>query len=79
MNPELEALLKAWDAYLQAQEGEEADRLFEQYDARLEEVCSRSKVSKEILDRAVQRAYQRWQWADDPKFPRALRKTRLGA
>ena len=33
MNPELEALLKAWDAYLQAQEGEEADHLLALYDA----------------------------------------------
>lgn len=46
MNPELEALLKAWDAYLQAQEGEEADRLLEQYDARLEEVCSRCMAER---------------------------------
>ena len=77
MNPELEALLKAWDAYLQGKGGREADRLLDLYDARLEEVCTRTRVSKEVLDRAVQRAYQRWQWADDPKFPHALRKTKL--
>ena len=77
MNQELEALLKAWDAYLQAEEGLEADRRLEIYDALLEEVSTRTKVGKELLDRAVQRAYQRWQWADDPKFPPALRKTKL--
>jgi hypothetical protein len=77
MNPELEALLKAWDAYLQAQAGEEADRLLARYDAQLEEVCARRRIRKELLDRAVQRSYQRWQWAGDPKFPRALRKTKL--
>ncbi len=77
MNPELEALLKAWDAYLQAEKGQEADRLLERYDAKLEEVCSRTRVGKEVLDRAVQRAYQRWQWADDPTFPHALRKSKL--
>lgn len=77
MNPELEALLKAWDACLQAEKGKEADRLLALYDSRLEEICARTKISKEVLDRAVQRAYQRWQWADDPKFPRALRKTKL--
>ncbi|MBI4658676.1 MAG: hypothetical protein HY735_07475 [Verrucomicrobia bacterium] len=77
MNPELEALLKAWDAYLRAKKGQEADRLLERYDAQLEEVCCRTKVGKEILDRAVQCAYQRWQWADAPKFPHALRKSKL--
>lgn len=77
MNPELEALLKAWDAYLEAQGGGEANRLLALYDAQLELICSRRKTSKELLDRAVQRAYQRWQWAGDPEFPKALRKTRL--
>ena len=77
MNPELEALLKAWDAYLQAAQGQEAERLLGLYDGRLEEVSVRTKIRKELLDRAVQRAFQRWQWADDPKFPRALRKTRF--
>ena len=61
MNPELEALLKAWDAYLQAQRGPEADRLLALYDAQLEEICARRKLSKELPDRAVQRSYQRWQ------------------
>ena len=77
MNPELEALLKAWDAYLQAAQGQEAERLLALYDAQLEEVCTRTKIKKEFLDRGVQRAYQRWQWADDPKFPRELRKTKF--
>ena len=77
MNPELEALLKAWDAYLQAAQGPEADRLLALYATRLEEVCARTRIGKEMLDRAVQRAYQRWQWADDPTFPRALRKTQF--
>ena len=77
MNPELEALLNAWDAYLQAEKGREAERLLTRYEARLEEVCARTRIKKELLERAVQRAYQRWQWADDPKFPRALRSSKL--
>jgi hypothetical protein len=77
MNPELEALLRAWDAYLQAGKGQEADHQLAQYEAQLEEVCARRRLRKELLDRAVQRAYQRWQWADDSKFPQALRKTKL--
>ena len=77
MSPELEDLLKAWDAYLQAGRGEEADRLLASYESGLEEVCARTNIARDLLDRAVQRAYQRWQWADDPKFPSALRKTKL--
>ena len=46
MNPELEALLKAWDVYLQAAQGQEAERLLALYDARLEEVCTRTKIKK---------------------------------
>jgi hypothetical protein len=77
MNPELEALLKVWDAYLQAGRGEEADELLASYDSRLEEVCARTRIAKDLVDRAVQRAYQRWRWADDPKFPKALRNMNL--
>ena len=77
MNPELEALLKAWDAYLQAEKGQEADLLLALFNSHVEEICARTRISKELLERAVQRAYQRWQWADDPKFPRNLRKTEL--
>lgn len=32
MNPQLEALLEAWDAYLQAEKGQEADRLLVIFD-----------------------------------------------
>ncbi len=77
MHPQLEALLRAWDTYLSAQEGAEADGLLATYEAQLEEISSRAKVSKALMHRAVLRAYQRWQWADDPKFPRELRKSRL--
>ena len=59
MDPELEALLKAWDAYLQAQQGQEAERLLALYDSQLEEISARTRIKKELLDRAVQRAYQR--------------------
>jgi len=59
MDPELEALLKAWDAYLQAQQGQEAERLLALYDSQLEEISARTRIKKELLDRAVRRAYQR--------------------
>ena len=59
MNQELEALLKAWDAYIVHGKGEEAERLFAMYESRLEDVCARTRVAKEIMHRAVRRAYQR--------------------
>lgn len=55
MNPELEALLRAWQARLEAREGIEAERLLSAYESSLDEVCARRKVKKEALDRAVRR------------------------
>jgi len=49
MNPELEALLKAWDEFIQTPKGPEADRIHTQYQSQLDELASRSKVSKETL------------------------------
>ena len=60
MNPELEALIKALDAYLEAT-GSEAQRLLLVYESRLEEVVSgRPGLSKTSLHRAVESAYRRW-------------------
>jgi hypothetical protein len=44
MDPELEALLKAWDAYLQAQEGQEADRLLALYDTQLPRALRKTRL-----------------------------------
>lgn len=49
MNPELEALLKAWDEFIQTPKGSEADRIHALYQDRLDQIASRSSVSKEIL------------------------------
>ena len=35
MNQELEALLKAWDEFIQTPEGPEAERIYRLYQARL--------------------------------------------
>ena len=77
MDPELEALLKVWDAYQVQEEGAEAERLFAVYEARLTSIATARKLQTEILHRAVKKAFCRWQWADDPKFPRDLRKITL--
>lgn len=62
MNAELEALLKAYDAFLEARgaEEEEEERLFALYESRLEEVSLHTSVSKEALHRAVKKQYLRW-------------------
>ena len=60
MNPELEALIKALDAYLEAN-GSEAQRLLLVYESRLEQAVSeRPGLSKASLNTAVQSAYRRW-------------------
>jgi len=73
MNRELEALLEAWDEFIQTPEGSEADRIHARYQARLEEVAGKSKVSKDTLDRSVKRYHARWVRANlPPGFPRKL-------
>lgn len=73
MKSELEALLRAFDAFDQAPEGPEATRLKAVYEALLEEAAQRSKFSVEILDKAVRRFRPRWVRANLPTgFPKNL-------
>ncbi|MGA2659575.1 MAG: hypothetical protein ABSH34_18880 [Verrucomicrobiota bacterium] len=73
MNPELEALLKAWDAFLEAPEGAGANRLQLLYEASLEEAANHSRTTKEALHRAVMRYHPRWVRANlPPGFPKQL-------
>ena len=76
METDLEFLIKSWDAFVNCT-ASEAERLRQLYDEKVNEIAQARKLSPLILDRAVQRAHQRWQWADDPKFPRDLRKIRF--
>ena len=60
MNAELEALILAYDAAMQAS-GQDCQQLRNLYEARLDEVLSRhSNVSRERLHRAVRQKYSRW-------------------
>jgi hypothetical protein len=60
MNPELEALIKAFDAYAEAT-GRKAERLLLVYESRLEvAVSQRPGLSKASLQKAVESAYRRW-------------------
>ena len=70
MNPELEALLKAWDSYQQDKDGKEARVLRSLYDALVERVAFAHKRDKRTIDRLVKHSYRRWQQANSSKFPK---------
>ena len=73
MNHELEALLKAWDEFIQTPKGPEADRIYGLYQAQLEDAARRAHVSKDALHRSVKRYHERWVRANlPPGFPKQL-------
>ena len=73
MNRELEALLKAWDEFIQTPKGAEADRIHALSEARLDEAARLAKVSKDILHRSVKQYPARWVRANlPPGFPKKL-------
>jgi hypothetical protein len=73
VNRDLEALLKAWDHFIQTPEGLEADRIYARYQAQLEQVARLSKVSKDAIHRAVKQYHPRWIRANlPPGFPKTL-------
>jgi uncharacterized protein (DUF433 family) len=60
MDVDLEALIKAYDAFIQAR-GIEAKELLDSYNAKLEEVLLRHpNLSQAALRQAVRFAHQRW-------------------
>jgi hypothetical protein len=60
MNPELEAILKAYDAAKQAV-GADEKYLLAIYNARLEELQQRHpSLSRASLEKTIQLAYRRW-------------------
>ena len=60
MNPQLEALLKACVAFLQARRDEDAVELFALYESRLQDLAAGSNIEKDALHRAVKIQYSRW-------------------
>jgi len=71
MDPELEALLRAWEAYDTQERGSEADRLLAVYESRLTGVAVARKVAPEALHRAVKWAFRGWNRAQShlPRMP----------
>ena len=70
MDPELEGLLKAWEAYLETPRGPEAERLRAIYESKVEEVALARKFPPESVHRVVRRFYRRWQRSTDPGYPK---------
>ena len=68
MNPDLEALILALDAIIEARNGAEAEKLQAKYDAKLEEVLARfPSLSRDRLERAVDFAYRKWKHGQGKK------------
>jgi len=73
MPPELEELLKAYDAFRQSPDGPEAARLYSIFETKLEEIAQSSKLGRETIENAVRRFYPRWVRANlPPGFPKKL-------
>jgi hypothetical protein len=61
MNPELEALIAALDAVLQARNGDEANRLEAIYQSRLDDALMRHPgLARDHLVHAVDFAHAKW-------------------
>ncbi|PWU18763.1 MAG: hypothetical protein C5B50_08170 [Verrucomicrobia bacterium] len=68
MNPDLEALLLALEAVIQARRGQEADALEAAFQAKIEAVLARFPgVTRERLIQAVDFAHKQWRHAQDKK------------
>ena len=73
MKPELEALLKAYDAFKQTPDGPEATRRLAIYEAKLEEATLNTGCNRETLHNAVSRFHPRWVRANlQSGFPKKL-------
>ena len=59
MNPELEALLKAYDAFREAR-GDKALRLLAIYEGQLEDAAQRAGMTSALLGKAVSSRYPQW-------------------
>jgi hypothetical protein len=60
MNAELEAILKAFDTFMQAR-GETAESVRMIYESRLEDVLQKHPgISKERLEQAIRKKYLQW-------------------
>jgi hypothetical protein len=71
MNSDLEALIKAFEAYFKATD-EDAKRLSGEYRALLQEVSERVQIPIELLDHKVTERYKLWRRAQEKRPPTSL-------
>jgi len=61
MNPELEALVRAYDAVIESRGGEDHARLQGIFDSRLDEFLEdHTRFEKEMVQRVIREAHRRW-------------------
>ncbi len=60
MDPELESLLKSFDAFIEARGGANEAQFFAAYKSRVEELASSRRIKPETLDSAVRKKYLAW-------------------
>lgn len=69
MNPELEALIRAYEAVSAARDSE-AERCLEHFESLLDGVASRHPgLSRDVLRKSIIRAHRQWALKQDAKPP----------
>ena len=71
MNRDLEALIKALDAYLEASDENQSARLREIYYSRLEDAVADISTTSDELDRLIRIRHYKWKRANEkpPTIP----------
>jgi hypothetical protein len=69
MNQQLERLLKAWEAFIEAEGGREATLRMNDYHAFVVEVAEQTHTDPNQLHQAILRRYPVWKRANQKKFP----------
>ncbi len=60
MDPELEALLKSFDAFMEARGGSREQELFSLYKSRLDDLATARHINTATLESAVRKKYASW-------------------
>jgi len=66
MNPDLESLVKAFDAAQSSSPGD-SSQLFDLYDLQLREVAARLRIEMQTLNRLVKWQHREWMKAEKRK------------
>lgn len=71
MNRDLEALIKAFDAYVEAKDKSESLHFWNLYSSRLEDVVAGTSTKADALDRLIRIRHNKWKQANQkpPTLP----------